>query len=68
MPNNKLLDFYYSRSHLITAIAADRKYEITHFNGNKYTECVPHGEKPSTINNFDDLIFLGTGTVADITI
>ena len=66
MPNDELLDFYYSKRHLIEAITANRDYKRTYFNGNEYTECIPHGEKPITVNVFDDLIFLGTGTVKDI--
>ena len=60
MSTDGLFDFYYSKRH---SVEINRK---NYFNGSEYSECVPHGKKPSTIDTFDDLIFLGTGTMADV--
>lgn len=64
--NHAVYDFYYSKKQedIIRSIyMRDNVRTICYFKGQVYTECRNHGKKPS--GNFDDFIFLGTGTFKD---
>lgn len=76
MSDTEKKDFYYSISHELHLMELEQlffhdddfKYHKSRFKGKVYTECVDHGKEPLTKKRFgQDMIFLGTGTLKDIT-
>ena len=65
-------DFYFSEKHKkhiesIPDFLLHSGFRVScFFNGKEYTECIDAGKIPLTSNQYDDLVFIGTGTYDNV--
>lgn len=67
MNDNKQRDFFFSQEQKDLRLILEPNHPLYFFKNKEYTECAKVGVYPDKKNNWSDCVYLGQGTVYDIT-